>query len=177
MGSWEPTALFLQTQITHTSFRPRIRLEPTHTFHQLHCIKQLEGLEDSMSTIDLSSQFLIPTLMEISLYSLVIGTRPTTRYHQLVLLHYSHALCTSLQICHLTFSTFCFWYLQSLRESLDSGKSLAFPDGLLINGQAHTTVNGDQGQSFQKGYCSTFCRFQWSISTLSKLSLEILFML
>jgi len=93
MGCWELTALFLQTQITHTSFRPRIRLEPSHTFHQLHCIKQLEGLEDSMSTTDLSSQFLIRTLMEISLYSLVIGTRPTTRYHQLVPLHFSHALC------------------------------------------------------------------------------------
>lgn len=38
--------------------------------------------------------------------------------------------------------------LQALRESLDSGKSLAFPDGLLINGQAHSTINGDQGQSF-----------------------------
>ena len=149
MGSWELTALFLQTQITHTSFRPRIRLEPTHTFHQLHCIKQLGGLEDSMSTIDLSSQCLIRTLMVTSLYSLVIGTRPTTRYHQLVLLHYSHALCflTNLPPNSLNI---CFWYLQSLRESLDSGNSLAFPDGLLINGQAHTTVNGDQGQSFQK---------------------------
>ncbi|KAL9326991.1 hypothetical protein ACSQ67_007636 [Phaseolus vulgaris] len=43
------------------------------------------------------------------------------------------------------------WYKtnhKSLRESLDSGNSLAFPDGLLINGQAHTTVNGDQGKTY-----------------------------
>ena len=79
MGYWEPTVPFLQTQITLTSFRPRIRLEPTHIFHQLNCIEQLEGLEDSMSTIDQSSQSLIHTLMEILLYSLVIGTRPPTR--------------------------------------------------------------------------------------------------
>lgn len=46
--------------------------------------------------------------------------------------------------------------LQALRESLDSGKSLAFPDGLLINGQAHSTINGDQGQSFPREYSSTF---------------------
>jgi len=46
--------------------------------------------------------------------------------------------------------------LQALRESLDSGKSLAFPDGLLINGQAHSTINGDQGQSFQKNIVLLF---------------------
>ncbi|XP_027916972.1 L-ascorbate oxidase homolog [Vigna unguiculata] len=43
------------------------------------------------------------------------------------------------------------WYKtnhKALRETLDSGKSLAFPDGLLINGQAHTTVNGDQGKTY-----------------------------
>ncbi|RZB57436.1 L-ascorbate oxidase-like isoform B [Glycine soja] len=43
------------------------------------------------------------------------------------------------------------WYKTNhkvLRESLDSGKSLAFPDGLLINGQAHTTINGDQGKTY-----------------------------
>ncbi|KAF7809761.1 L-ascorbate oxidase-like protein [Senna tora] len=33
---------------------------------------------------------------------------------------------------------------QTLRQTLDSGRSLANPDGLLINGQAHTTFNGDQ---------------------------------
>jgi FtsP/CotA-like multicopper oxidase with cupredoxin domain len=31
---------------------------------------------------------------------------------------------------------------------LDSGKSLAFPDGLLINGQSHTSINGDQGKTY-----------------------------
>ncbi|XP_058770739.1 L-ascorbate oxidase homolog, partial [Vicia villosa] len=43
------------------------------------------------------------------------------------------------------------WYKTShkaLTASLDSGKSLAFPDGLLINGQAHTTINGDQGKTY-----------------------------
>ncbi|KAE9614340.1 hypothetical protein Lal_00016685 [Lupinus albus] len=43
------------------------------------------------------------------------------------------------------------WYKKNhmtLQESLDSGKSLAFPDGLLINGQAHTTVNGEQGKTY-----------------------------
>ncbi|KAK2390761.1 L-ascorbate oxidase protein [Trifolium repens] len=36
---------------------------------------------------------------------------------------------------------------KALRESLDSRKSLAFPDGLLINGQTHATTNGDQGKA------------------------------
>ncbi|KAG5028678.1 hypothetical protein JHK87_012192 [Glycine soja] len=57
------------------------------------------------------------------------------------------------------------WYKTNhkvLRESLDSGKSLAFPDGLLINGQAHTTINGDQGQSFKNDIYNptSFCNFQ-----------------
>ncbi|KAF7828763.1 L-ascorbate oxidase-like protein [Senna tora] len=43
------------------------------------------------------------------------------------------------------------WYNthhKKLRQTLDSGRSLAFPDGLLINGQAHTTFNGDQGKTY-----------------------------
>ncbi|KAF7827971.1 L-ascorbate oxidase-like protein [Senna tora] len=36
-------------------------------------------------------------------------------------------------------------FRKTLRQTLDSGRSLANPDGLLINGQAHTTFNGDQG--------------------------------
>ncbi|XP_052109968.1 L-ascorbate oxidase homolog isoform X1 [Arachis duranensis] len=43
------------------------------------------------------------------------------------------------------------WYKtghKALQQSLDSGKSLSFPDGLLINGQAHTTLNGDQGKTY-----------------------------
>jgi len=80
MEFWELTVPFLQTQITRTSFRQRIRLAHTHTFHQRNCIKQLEGLEDLTFITDLLSQSLIQTLMEILLYSLVIGTRTTTRY-------------------------------------------------------------------------------------------------
>lgn len=34
---------------------------------------------------------------------------------------------------------------QALQKSLDSGKSLPFTDGVPINGQASTTVSGDQG--------------------------------
>lgn len=34
---------------------------------------------------------------------------------------------------------------QSLQESLDAGRSLPLPDGVLINGQTHSTFSGDQG--------------------------------
>ncbi|RZC30596.1 L-ascorbate oxidase-like isoform C [Glycine soja] len=43
------------------------------------------------------------------------------------------------------------WYKtnhKTLRQTLDSGKSLAFPDGLLINGQAHSTFTGNQGKTY-----------------------------
>ncbi|GAV88929.1 Cu-oxidase domain-containing protein/Cu-oxidase_2 domain-containing protein/Cu-oxidase_3 domain-containing protein [Cephalotus follicularis] len=43
------------------------------------------------------------------------------------------------------------WYKTShktLQQSLDSGKSLPFPDGVLINGQGHTTFSGDQGKTY-----------------------------
>ncbi|XP_028768450.1 L-ascorbate oxidase homolog [Neltuma alba] len=43
------------------------------------------------------------------------------------------------------------WYKTShktLRGTLDSGKPLASPDGLLINGQTHTTFSGDQGKTY-----------------------------
>ncbi|KAJ0040817.1 hypothetical protein Pint_28125 [Pistacia integerrima] len=36
---------------------------------------------------------------------------------------------------------------KTLQQTLDSGKSLPFPDGVLINGQAHTTFTGDQGHT------------------------------
>lgn len=43
------------------------------------------------------------------------------------------------------------WYKtnhKTLRQTLDSGKSLPFPDGVLINGQAHSTFSGDQGKTY-----------------------------
>ncbi|KAK7252848.1 hypothetical protein RIF29_37090 [Crotalaria pallida] len=43
------------------------------------------------------------------------------------------------------------WYKtnhKTLRQTLDSGKSLAFPDGLLINGQAHSTFIVNQGKTY-----------------------------
>ncbi|OIW10968.1 hypothetical protein TanjilG_22775 [Lupinus angustifolius] len=43
------------------------------------------------------------------------------------------------------------WYKtnhKTLRQTLDSGKSLAFPDGLLINGQAHSTFTVNQGKTY-----------------------------
>lgn len=43
------------------------------------------------------------------------------------------------------------WYKTShkvLRQSLDLGKSLGFPDGLLINGQVHSTFTGNQGKTY-----------------------------
>lgn len=79
MEFWEPTVLFLQTQTILTSFKPKIRLELILIFHRLKCIKLLEGLEDSMFIVDLLSRSLIRILMEILLYSLVIGTNPATR--------------------------------------------------------------------------------------------------
>ncbi|KAL6222528.1 hypothetical protein ACLB2K_005920 [Fragaria x ananassa] len=43
------------------------------------------------------------------------------------------------------------WYKashQALQKSLDSGKSLPYPNGLLINGQASSTFTGDQGKTY-----------------------------
>ncbi|GMY11686.1 l-ascorbate oxidase like [Fagus crenata] len=37
---------------------------------------------------------------------------------------------------------------KTLQQSLDSGKSLPFPDGVLINGQAKNTFSGDQGKTY-----------------------------
>lgn len=34
---------------------------------------------------------------------------------------------------------------QGLQQYLDSGRSLPFPDGILVNGQTRTTFSGDQG--------------------------------
>lgn len=34
---------------------------------------------------------------------------------------------------------------QGLRQYLDAGKSLTFPDGVLINGQTQSSYSGDQG--------------------------------
>ncbi|KAF3438897.1 hypothetical protein FNV43_RR17172 [Rhamnella rubrinervis] len=43
------------------------------------------------------------------------------------------------------------WYKtnhKALQQSLDSGKSLPFPDGVLINGQATSTFTGDPGKTY-----------------------------
>ncbi|XP_058777945.1 L-ascorbate oxidase homolog [Vicia villosa] len=43
------------------------------------------------------------------------------------------------------------WYKTGhkvLSQSLDSGKSIGFPDGLLINGQVHSTFTGNQGKTY-----------------------------
>ncbi|XP_078179897.1 L-ascorbate oxidase homolog [Carex rostrata] len=43
------------------------------------------------------------------------------------------------------------WYKaghKTLRQILDSGSSLSFPDGLLINGAQSTSFNGDQGKTY-----------------------------
>ncbi|KAD6795960.1 hypothetical protein R6Q59_012203 [Mikania micrantha] len=43
------------------------------------------------------------------------------------------------------------WYKsnhKALQQSLDSGSSLPFPDGLLVNGKTSTTINGDQGKTY-----------------------------
>ncbi|KAL5754829.1 hypothetical protein ACOSP7_023049 [Xanthoceras sorbifolium] len=37
---------------------------------------------------------------------------------------------------------------KTLRQTLDSGKSLPSPDGVLINGQGHSTFSGDQGKTY-----------------------------
>ncbi|PON34608.1 Copper-resistance protein [Parasponia andersonii] len=44
------------------------------------------------------------------------------------------------------------WYKanhKALQASLDSGKTLPFPDGILINGQLTTTFTGDQGKTYR----------------------------
>ncbi|KAF9603501.1 hypothetical protein IFM89_036774 [Coptis chinensis] len=43
------------------------------------------------------------------------------------------------------------WYKTShkvLQKSLDSGNALPFPDAVLINGQTHSSFNGDQGKTY-----------------------------
>ncbi|KAG6729349.1 hypothetical protein I3842_01G024100 [Carya illinoinensis] len=43
------------------------------------------------------------------------------------------------------------WYKTNhkiLQQSLDSGRSLSFPDGVLINGQAQNTFSGDEGKTY-----------------------------
>lgn len=85
--------------------------------------------------------------------------------------------CAHMQIFPPNAHSFVFLHFQALRQSLDSGKSLAFPDGLLINGQAHTTINGDQGEFCEKGYSSTFSKFQLIQSTSLKLLFQATFML
>ncbi|KAK6923004.1 Multicopper oxidase, N-terminal [Dillenia turbinata] len=43
------------------------------------------------------------------------------------------------------------WYTTNhkvLQQLLDSGKKLPFPDGVLINGQTHSTFSGDQGKTY-----------------------------
>ncbi|GAB2282560.1 hypothetical protein Dimus_017100 [Dionaea muscipula] len=37
---------------------------------------------------------------------------------------------------------------KALRQTLDSGKALPFPDGILINGQTHTAFTADQGKTY-----------------------------
>ncbi|CAI0429567.1 unnamed protein product [Linum tenue] len=44
------------------------------------------------------------------------------------------------------------WYKtghKALQASLDSGKSLPFPDGVLINGHSQATFSGDQGKTYK----------------------------
>lgn len=59
------------------------------------------------------------------------------------------------------------WWLQILRQTLDSGKSLPFPDGVLINGQGHTTFSGDQGciLHLAKHFCDSLKNKVHSINT------------
>lgn len=38
---------------------------------------------------------------------------------------------------------------KTLRQTLDSGKSLPFPDGVIINGQPQATFAGDQGKTYK----------------------------
>lgn len=80
MEYWGPIVLSPQTQTTPTNSKLRIRLGLSHISHQPFSIKLLEGLEQSMSMKDLGSQSHFQTLLEISLYLLVIGTRPAIRW-------------------------------------------------------------------------------------------------
>lgn len=63
-----PIAPFLQTPTTLTNFKPRIRLGPSFTSHQLWCTELLEDMEESISIRDLESRSLTQSRMEISLY-------------------------------------------------------------------------------------------------------------
>lgn len=146
----EPIAPSHQIAITLIISKLRIRSVPSHIFLPLHSTKQQGGLGRSMFTKDLGSRFLFRTLMEISLFSSVTGTRLTTRWGIHRSLGY-WVLYFFLPVLEETLLPLWFcvklFNLQTLQRFLDSGRSLPSPDGVLINGQAHSTFSGDQGHS------------------------------
>ena len=75
-----PIAQSHQTQIGHTSFKPRIRLEPTTTSLPLSCIELLVVLGVSILHKGPSYQSLILNLMENLHCLLLIGTRLISRF-------------------------------------------------------------------------------------------------
>lgn len=102
MECWVPTVLSLQTLITLTSFKLRIRLGRSHISHQLYCTKLLEGLEDLMCMRDLWYQSLFQILMEISLCLLVIGIKPATRWagYNIFFFVYTHNILLNTAILY-----------------------------------------------------------------------------
>lgn len=76
----EPIAQSHQTQTGHTSFKPRIRLEPTTTSLPLNCIELLEVLGVSILHRGPSYQSHILNLMENLHCLLLIGTRLISRF-------------------------------------------------------------------------------------------------
>ena len=75
-----PIAQSHQTQIGHTSFKPRIRLEPTTTSLPLSCIELLVVLGVSILHKGPSYQSHILNLMENLHCLLLIGTRLISRF-------------------------------------------------------------------------------------------------
>lgn len=159
MECWEQIVQSLQTQTGHTNFKQRIKLELLRIFLPLKCTELLVDLEVSMSIKGLLYLSLIIFLMVSLLCLLGTGTRLATRYLYIFIikkirinyfniLHihnflYSCILTIEIYkkikeiiIVNLNFKSFKIYCLiwQKLQQILDSGKSLPFPDGILING-------------------------------------------
>lgn len=135
MVFWEPIVQFLQSGTGPTSFKWRIRLEVSITFHHSIFKEHLVGLAQLLLITERLSRFLFLNLMGKFPLWLVIGIQETTR------------LVSALFVVSLNFFKFkpvllyrIFW-IQALRADLDAGKELGIPDGVLINGKGPYQYN------------------------------------
>lgn len=79
-----------------------------------------------------------------------------------------------MQLCMFNDSK-CLLRFQGLQQYLDSGKSLTFPDGILVNGQTGATFSGDQGHFLHwQSVCLTL-KAEVNICVVTLLYFELFF--